>query len=132
MLPGKPRLDEHPMASEPGVVLHLWSAQAGGALFGIGYADHASADPRIMDRTRDALAGNIHGRIVEEHDSHVGTATEREFRAEGNEAMMAARLVLSGSRLYQVVVIGRKGSISPADVEMFLSSFRLSPGRSQG
>jgi len=117
------------MVDEPGVVVHLWSAQAGGAVFGVSYADRPSVNPRIMDRTRDALIRNIHGRVIDERDIVVGAAKGREFHAEGADVMMAARLILSGPRLYQIVVIGKSDSITAPDVETFLSSFRPSSSR---
>jgi hypothetical protein len=127
MLPGKPNFAERELSGEKGVVMHLWSARAGDAVFGIGYADYPSADPAIIERTRNALAANIRGRIVEDKELSQGLAKGREFRAEGPEATLTGRLLMADSRLYQIAVLGRKESVNPSDVEVFLSSLRLVP-----
>jgi hypothetical protein len=126
IVPGKPRLDEREIAGERGVVMHLWSSEAGGAVFGVGYTDYSSSQVPL-DRTRDALVANIKGRIVEDTKISLGAAKGREFRAEGPAMVLAARLLASGSRLYQVLVVSPKERIAPADVELFLSSFQLLP-----
>jgi hypothetical protein len=125
MLPGKPSFGERELSGKKGVVMRLWSAQAGGAAYGVGYADYPLGNSAVIERTRDALAANIRGRIVEDREFSQGLAKGREFRAEGPDAILAARLLMAGPRLYQVAVVGQKESVKPHDIDMFLSSFRL-------
>jgi hypothetical protein len=126
-LPGRPIFEERELSGEPGVVMHLWSARAGDAVYGIGYADRASTDRSLVERTRDTLAANIGGRLVEDKDVALGPARGREFTAEGADTALVARLLVVGPRLYQLAVIGKKGAIEASAVDTFFSSFRLHP-----
>ena len=126
-LPGKPELDERELSGRPGAVMHLWSARAGGAVYGVGYVDQPTADPALVARTRDALVANIAGRLVEDKEIAQGSAQGREFRAEGPDAILIARVLVSGRRLYQVAVVGRKTGIDVNGIETFFSSFRVAP-----
>ena len=125
VLPGKLRLDEREIAGEPGVVLHLWSSEASNAVFGIGYADYPDAGRLSLERMRDALVANIKGTIVSDREIELGAARGREFHAHGPSAVLAARVLASGSRFYQVAVVSRAGNLAPPDVDLFLDSFRL-------
>jgi hypothetical protein len=50
----------------------------------------------------------------------------REVYAEGRTgALLKARFVVVGSRLYQIAYVGAKDGVAMADVDMFLTSFKL-------
>jgi hypothetical protein len=125
MLPGRPAFDEHELAGRPGSLMRLWWARAGGAVYGVGYVDPPRADANLVAATRDALVGNIAGHLTEERDVIQGAARGREFRAEGPDALLAARLFVAGGRLYEVVVVGKKGALDAAGIDTFFSSFRM-------
>ncbi len=127
VLPGKPKLEERELSGRPGMVMHLWSARAGDAVYGVGYADAPGADPALVERTRDALAANIGGRIVADREITVGPARGREFRAESDKATLIGRLLVDDRRLYQAALIGRREAIEAAGAETFFSSFRVLP-----
>jgi hypothetical protein len=125
VLPGKPRLEERELSGRPGMVMHLWSASARGAVYGVGYADAASPDPSLVLSTRDALAANIAGRTVADHEIALGPARGREFRAEGAKATLIARVLVADRRLYQIALIAPREGIDSAGAETFFASFRL-------
>lgn len=126
LMPAKPRYEERPLAGPPGVTMHLWSARAAESLFGVGYADYPAVDAHLLDATRDALVANIRGRLLEEKQVAQNGLAGREFRAESGDMALRARLLFSGPRLYQVVVIGRRSALSDAaaNIDLFLSSLR--------
>ena len=124
LMPAKPRYEARPLAGAPAVVMHLWSAHAAKSIFGVGYADYPEAGSRVRDATRDALLNNIRGRLLEEKPLIQSGLAGRELVAEAGDTALQARLFVSGSRLYQVVVLGGRNAISAADLELFLSSFR--------
>jgi hypothetical protein len=105
--------------------MHLWSAQAANSVFGVGYVDYPVADRRALDRTRDALVGNIRGRLLEDGPVVQAGLSGRAFVAEGGDSLLRARLLVSGRRLYQLVVLGRRTYVTDADAEFFQSSFHL-------
>lgn len=43
----------------------------------------------------------------------------------GASALLKARFVVVGSRLYQMAYVGAKDGVAMADVDMFLTSFKL-------
>lgn len=111
--------------------MHLLSASAAGAIFGVGYVDLSDSEqiPPAVAALRDGLVRNIQGTIVSEQNLMNGAIAGLEFTAKGStgEAQMAlkARLLVSGARIYQLAVIQRAGTVSTADVEMFFESFGL-------
>src|SRR5581483_8560839 len=103
VLPGKPSFEERELSDRPGVVMHLWSARAGGALYGVGYANVPEAGPALVASTRDALAAD--------REIAVGRALGREFKAEGAAATLIARVLVADGKLYQVALIAGKESL---------------------
>ena len=102
--------------------------------FGVAYADIPAVHPRhgeLLAAVRDALARNIDGRITADREVTVDAAAGHEFYAQGNvngrPMLLAARLLIAGSRYYQVVFVGQGGRLANADVDLFLGSFRLLP-----
>ncbi|MGB5082163.1 MAG: hypothetical protein WBO23_15640 [Burkholderiales bacterium] len=123
LMPSKPRYEVRALEGTPPVTMHLWSARAANSLFGVGYVDYPVADGRVLERTRDALVGNIRGRLLEDVPVAQAGLRGRAFVAEGGDSLLRTRLLVSGTRLYQLVVLGRGASVSDADAEFFLSSF---------
>jgi len=124
LMPARPRHEVRKLSGAPAVVMHLWSARAAKSVFGVGYADYPAVDLRILDSTRDALVKNIGGRVVEERPLvQIGLAGS-EFTAEGGSMFLKARLLVSGARLYQLVILGERGALAAVDIELFLSSFQ--------
>jgi hypothetical protein len=105
--------------------MHMWSARAGGAVYGVAYADPPDIDPALVERMRDALVANIGGRLTADKKIADAQMRGREFRAEGTRGTIVARVFVADRRLYQVAVVGKTDSIG---VETFFSSFRLMPG----
>jgi hypothetical protein len=124
LMPSKPRYEARPLAGSPAVTMHLWSAHAAKSLFGIGYADYPAVDPRTLDATRDALIDNIRGRLLEEKPLVQGGLSGRALVAESGEAVLRVRLLVSGSRVYQLAVLGGKNAIAAPDLDLFWFSFR--------
>lgn len=130
LMPSRPRHEVRSLGTVPAVAMHLWSARAANTVFGVGYIDYAAVNAGILDTTRDALIRNIGGRLIEEKSLTQGSLAGRAFEARSGERVLRVRLLASETRLYQIAVLGDAKSIAPADVELFLSSFRpLPPGK---
>ena len=41
------------------------------------------------------------------------------------DVLLKARFVVAGSRLYQIAYVGERDSLATADIDMFLTSFKL-------
>lgn len=126
LMPAKPRYEERSLADAPGVTMHLWSAHAAKSVFGISYADYPVAGTRLLDATRDALVANVRGRLLEEKPITSNGLAGLELTAESDDKVLQARLLLSGSRLFQLVVLGPKKDLwnATTEVDLFLSSLR--------
>jgi hypothetical protein len=125
LLPGKPRLEERELSGSRDAVMHMWTARAGGAVYGVGYRDAPDAGPGLVVRTRDALVRNIGGRLIADEEVFEGPLQGREFRAEGANAALVARVLAGDGRLYQLAVVGKAPDMDANGVETFFSSFRV-------
>ncbi|MCG6875070.1 MAG: hypothetical protein LJE97_08255 [Betaproteobacteria bacterium] len=114
------------------VVMSMASVRRDGMAFGVAYADLPADYARhaeFLAAARDGLVRNIDGRITSAHEVTIDGAAGQEFYAEGNlggrSMRLVARLLLAGSRFYQVVFVGQSDRFTDADVDLFLGSFRL-------
>ena len=137
LLPGKPRSESRPIVIDGvEVTLRMFSVRAEGLAFGVGYADFppgggAAARERRLAATRDALVGNIDGRVTSESEVTLDGHRGLDFRAQGRvrdaNFLLAGRIYATGDRLYQLAVVGQEDAAARADAELFLGSFRLLP-----
>jgi len=124
MLPGKPQYETRTLGGTPALTMHLWSVRAADSVFGVGYADYPALDEETLDKIRDGLARNLGGRVVEEQRLLAAGLTGREFTAANGSKILRARLLIGGTRLYQLALIGEGNAVPAADADLFLSSFR--------
>lgn len=107
----------------------MWTAETGNALFGAGFTDYSDDAATHIDASRDGLARNLRGKIIEDRDSRDGDMTLRVIRLEGVAAdgaarVMHARLYASDRRLYQMAIIAKPGTLTENDLETFFTSFK--------
>jgi hypothetical protein len=115
--------------------MSMESTRRDGMAFGAAYADLPAGYARraeLLAAARDALVRNIGGRITAEREVTVDGASGQEFYAEGSTGgqpmRIAARVLVSGKRFYQVACVGRTERMAKADLALFLDSFHLLPG----
>jgi hypothetical protein len=130
MLPSKPARESRELVLAGGrTTMHMVSAHAPEMAFGVGYADlPPGTDPaRALDEGRTALVRNIGGRVTAERalEGITGVEFEAEGAAEGNPMRLAARVLVSGNRYYQVVLVARAARAGEVDRTIFPGSFRL-------
>jgi hypothetical protein len=130
MLPSKPARESRELVLAGGkTTMHMISAHAPEMAFGVGYADlPPGTDPaRALDEGRAALVKNIGGRVTAERalEGVSGVEFEAEGAAEGNPMRLAARVIVSGNRYYQVVLVARAARAGEVDRTIFPGSFRL-------
>jgi hypothetical protein len=136
LLPGKARSESRTLdtASGPAVMtMYAYSPKRG--TMAVAYTDYPAAALSAehgrgqLDAARDALLRNIGGGVRSEEEISVEGFPGRQVYAEGSAggevALLKARFVVVGSRLYQIAYIGAKDGVAMADVDMFLTSFRL-------
>lgn len=136
LLPGRPRQEARALNTSAGALtMTMYSVSLERGTMGVAYIDYPAAALAAggireqLDAARDALLRNIRGGVRSEEDISIGGFPGRQLYAEGRagaeSALLKARFVLAGSRLYQIAYVGIKDGVAMADVDMFLASFKL-------
>ncbi len=132
MLPGRPAKESRVVAiGGTRTTMQMVSVQGSGMAFGVGYADlPPDVDAaRVVSDGRAALVNNIGGRVLSERPLALGDGPGVEVEAEGTvdgrPMRLAARVLTSGSRFYQVAFIARAERAAEVDRALFPGSFRL-------
>ncbi|MEP6608506.1 MAG: hypothetical protein ABJA83_07475 [Burkholderiaceae bacterium] len=146
MLPGRPQTVVRDVSLPTAAVpMSMTSTGIGPTLFAVGSAHlppALSSDAGVRLSTlgswRDALVRNVNGSVVKLSPVRLTVPagdSRRVLAAEAIEAVgsdserravrLAARLFIVDDRLFQVVVLGGEGTLSPEILETFFTSFRL-------
>jgi hypothetical protein len=138
LLPGKARVESRTLDTATGALtMTMYSFSLKQGTMGVSYTDYPAAalapererGREQLDAARDTLLRNIQGRVLAEEDISVAGFPGRQVHAEGRAgaegALLKVRFVAVGSRLYQIAYVGAKEGADMADVDMFLTSFRL-------
>jgi hypothetical protein len=135
LLPAKPERATREVAiGGRRLVLNMASVHKEGMAFGVAYATLPAAtteQDKLLADARDALVRNIGGRLTTDRTLEIAGNPGREFvaegTAEGEPMRLAARVLATNDRFYQIVFVGRSGRGAESEVSMFLESFRLLP-----
>jgi hypothetical protein len=133
LMPARPDMAQREvLVAGVALMMSMTSVRREGMAFGAAYADIPRDHARhaeILAAARDALVRNIDGHIASTREITIDGAAGQEFQADGkvgrHSMRLAARVLIGGSRFYQVVYVGREGSLPESDAELFLGSFRL-------
>jgi hypothetical protein len=94
-------------------------------MLSVSFADYPDAfvrasPERIYDSIRDKLKG-LDGRIEQEQDLESG----REFRVVAGRNRIRCRVLLIGSRLYQIMATGTAEAVQGPTIATFFDSFQI-------
>jgi len=135
-VPSKPEEKSQEQATNVGTIkLNMVIAEANDSGYFVGYADFpnkiadlADVQKGLADSVKGSVA-NLKGEIKSEKESLLGDIPCRDFEAKGKvqttNVSMKGRFCLAGNRLYQVFALGAADKISAADVDRFISSFKI-------
>ena len=136
LLPGKARSEARTLNTASGAVvmtMHACSLKHG--TMAVAYTDFppavlaAEGAREQVNAARDILLRNISGSVRSEEDLIIDGFSGRQIYAEGragpDNAILKARFVVVGSRLYQIAYVGAGDGAPMADIDMFLTSFKL-------
>ncbi len=135
-VPSKPQEQSQDQTTDVGTIkLNMVIAEAGDSGYFVGYADFPNkvADPAdIQKGLADSVKGsvsNLKGEIKSEKEYMLGDVPCRDFEAGGKvqttDVSMKGRFCLADKRLYQVFVLGAKERFATADVDRFITSFKI-------
>jgi hypothetical protein len=135
-VPSKPQEQSQDQTTDVGTIkLNMVIAEASDSGYFVGYADFPNkvADPAdIQKGLADSVKGsvsNLKGEIKSEKEYLLGDVPCRDFEAGGKvqatDVSMKGRFCLADNRLYQVFVLGAKEKFATADVDRFITSFKI-------
>jgi hypothetical protein len=136
LFPTAPKLSTLPLPTEEGNIdMHLAGAGSSDIYFGVMHNDFpekvvAQGDTETMlDGARDNMIATHNGTLLKEVritlDGHPGRELSIEAVAEGTEATIRSRMFHARPRMYQLIVVGKKGKVNEAEVTKFFDSFKL-------
>lgn len=136
LLPGKARQETRTLDTAAGALaMTMYACSLKQGTMGVAYTDYPAAalaparSAEQIDRARDALLRNIGAGAYSETEAEIAGLPGRQVYAEGragaHAAVLKARFVVSGSRLYQIAYVGSRDGLAAADIDMFLASFKL-------
>lgn len=128
-LPGSPKEESRNAA---GTTLNAAAVQQKDGVYAVVWSDlpiqaGESTNGRL-DRSRDETLANIKAPLKAESMIMLdGKYEGRDFQADlpGGKGLLHARIYLVGTRLYQVMVVGKPTWVSSADSLKFLESFEV-------
>lgn len=135
LLPGKAQRESRTFNTAAGALtMTMYACSLKRGTMGVAYTDYpaaqATAERRreLVDAARDALLRNIGAGAHAEEEVAIAGLPGREVYAEGRaDTQLKARFVMSGNRLYQIAYVGAPAGTASADIDMFLTSFKLLP-----
>jgi len=136
LLPCKARNEARTLNTDAGALkMTMYACSPKRGTMGVAYTDYSPSALALdhgraqLDAARDALLRNIRGSVRSEEEIEIAGLPGRQIYAEGRAgaqpAVLKARFVVSGSRLYQIAYVGTRDDLAMADIDMFLSSFKL-------
>lgn len=108
---------------------HLWIAPTDKGIFLVGYVAyapgyHPSAQSEL-EANRDNFVKGINAKLISSSATSLGAFPGVEFICESDTRTFKTRVFMVGSRPYQVTAGTNKGIDDSANVEKFLSSFKV-------
>ena len=125
--PAEPTLDKQEGSSASGPHVHYtWEVDMDDRHFSITYTEYRTAPVKNYDKNIMGLLAATKGKLV--HQARIeqdGIDGREVVTLLPDNAVMRQRLFQVGNRLYQAVYAGPFGTEAKADVETFMTSFRL-------
>jgi hypothetical protein len=136
LLPGKARAEARTLDTTAGALtMTMYAVSLKQGTMAVAYTDYPAAalagehGREQLNAERDALLRNIGAAAHSEEEIVIGGLPGRQVYAEGRTGargvLLKARFVVVGNRLYQIAYVGEHGGLATADIDMFLTSFKL-------
>lgn len=138
LLPCKPRHETRTFSTAAGMLtMTMYACGLKRGTMAVTYTDYpvaalaAGGAREQIDAARDALLRNIGAGSHAEEEVAIAGLPGRQVYAEGRAGAQGARLkvrfVVAGNRLYQIAYVGERDGPAMADIDLFLTSFKLLP-----
>jgi hypothetical protein len=111
------------------VKLNMYLCKSGNWVYIVGYSDYERLEGDVedlLDGARDGALKIGNNKLISEDSVSLDGNPGRELRMEApNGLRMRVKIILAGSRLYQVGVVTPKNDSYSSRIEKYLSSFHL-------
>lgn len=129
-MPGEAKNEIHTINTDIGpVTLNMYVLETGDWAYIAGYSDYPSFPNGVaaaLDGARDGALKSSQSTLLSEEIISLAGHSGRELRMEGPRGLTTRlRLVVVGTRLYQVGVVTKKDDAFSPKVRAFLDTFRL-------
>ncbi len=133
LMPGKPKTENQTIETPAGsIVLVSYMAGSSKAGCAVAFADYpqqlidASDKQKLLDGAQNGAIKNVNGRLVKETRVSFNGLPARDVVIEiPGKAFINARLIISGPRLYQLMLITPTNEGHEEDVSKFFNSFKI-------
>lgn len=136
LLAGRARREARPVRTAAGTLtMTMYASSLKHGTMAVAYTDYPAAalsgghGREQLDAARDALLRNIGASAHAEEEVVIAGLPGRQVYAEGRagarDLLLKARFLVAGKRLYQIAYVGDRGGLAMADIDMFLTSFKL-------
>jgi hypothetical protein len=131
LMPGTPKEQTQKAV---GVDVKLYMVETRQGAYMASYADMPvptnESDEQIqtrLDGARDGSVRNVNAKLLSTSNITLGKCPGRSYDAElpGGKGVVRGNIYMSGTRLYQVMVVGTKSFVDSADSKKFLDSFAI-------
>lgn len=127
LMPARPSMASGTDAA--GRTQNLWTAEAGGTLYSVGYTDFGEAADTHLLTVRNAMVRSARGKLVTEADTRPPHATGRHFvirgwAGDGSDRIVMVWLFPRGGRLYQLAISAKPDKAGTSEVDTFVLSFK--------
>jgi hypothetical protein len=125
--PAQPTLDKREGQSATGPQVHYtWEVDVDDRHFSVTYTEYTRAPVKNYDKNVMSLLAATKGKLIRQARIEQDGIDGREIVTElPDRAVMRQRLFQVGNRLYQALYAGPSGTETQADVETFMTSFKL-------
>lgn len=132
LLPGKARHEVRSFSTGAlALTMTMYACSLQQGTMAVAYTDYPAAlggeqVREQLDAARDALLRNLGADRYSEERVAIDGLPGRQIYAEGRAGMLLkARFVVAGSRVYQIAYVGARAGLAMADIDLFLTSFKL-------
>lgn len=133
-MPGNPKAQTQQSKTDKGdITVYMYTVRIGDTDYIIAYSDYPDEliqTPGVqgfLDEVRNNAVNNTKGKLLSEESIELNGNPGRSLRVESPDGtgIAQARMLLVGTRLYQVFAASQKENADSPDIQRFLNSFTL-------
>jgi hypothetical protein len=129
-MPGNPKIQTQELQTEKGpITLNMSLVESKKGMFGVSYSVLSNEMMATLDRTKmldgavNGAVANVNGSLQEQSDFSDYGCKGKEILIKAKDVKIRARVFMVDNILYQLIVVGKEGSIIYTKADEFFKSF---------